>query len=306
MSRQLPITVPFIVRGFAFIELLLVIAVVIVVASALVPEIAMRVDSHRETITRAEMVRLLAAIRGDPRTGQSGFVSHMGRLPSGNQLDELGIQGDQPDYVIGLGGVGMGWAGPYVSADVTGGDWRRDAWNHAYRFSSTTGQLTSAGRDGTFGTADDLVMPDQALQYQGDLTVTVRADDAHSPGTTTTLTGATARVEVYYPVNGVETVADLTWNGAVFAWPGGLLFPAGTRAVHVIGLNGGSAGDYTGRETVITAVVRSQGAAAVAYLPGEVAVHSDDTDGDGVPDPDDICLTTSPATAVNRANGCSI
>jgi type II secretory pathway pseudopilin PulG len=276
-------------RAFAFIELLMVIAVLGVLASALVPEIAVRVDSHRESTTRAEMKRLVVAIRGDRRGRQAGYLTHMGRLPAGNQLDELGVQGSQATHAIGLGGVGMGWAGPYISVGVEGGDWRRDGWDRPYQFSSTTGQITSAGRDGSFATDDDLVLPDEPIQYTGWMSATVRADDALAPGTTTALDATTARAYGYYPADGVETELELVWTGAAFASPGGQEIPMGVRAIRVIGQDGGGLGDYSGRETVVTTALQAANVAVEIYLPGNSpAGGSGDSDDDGVADAGDV------------------
>jgi len=291
--------------AFALIELLMVMAVLAVLAGALVPEIAVRVDSHRESATRAEMERLVVAIRGDPRGGEPGYVTHMGRLPAGDRLDELGVQGSQATHVIGLGGVGMGWGGPYISASVAGGDWRHDGWDRPYQFSSTTGQITSAGRDGRFATDDDLVLPDEPIEYVGSMSAIVRADDALVPGTTTALTATTARVYAYYPVDGVETVLELVWTGAAFVPPGGQAIPMGARAIRVVGQDGGGLGDYSGRETVVTTDLLAANVTSEVYLPGpSLAGGSDDGDSDGVDDGEDVAPANPNLCRDTDGDGC--
>jgi prepilin-type N-terminal cleavage/methylation domain-containing protein len=276
-------------RGFAFIELLVVIAVLVVLASGVVPELAVRIDDARESATRHEMTRLVRAIQGNPAIGREGYVADMGRLPASNSLTELVSQGSQPAHVVGLGGVGMGWAGPYVTGALQGNDWLRDGWDRPYQFVSASGQVTSAGRDGNFGTEDDLVMPDDPIEAQGRLSMIVRADDALAPGTTVTLDDNTARVYVYYPVDGVETALEMVWSGATFETHGGQLIPLGLRAVRAIGQDGGALGDYTGREAVVTVALRVTRADAAIYLPGDSpAAVGGDGDGDGVDDGNDV------------------
>ena len=133
----------------------------------------------------------------------------MGRLPGGNSLTELIIQGSPPDHAVQTGGVAVGWSGPYIVGGFHGSEWVRDGWNQDYQFSSTTGQITSAGRHGAFGTSDDLELPDRPMPIHGPLSITVPVDDALAPGTTITRDDTTAKVDVYFVADGVETALKL-------------------------------------------------------------------------------------------------
>jgi prepilin-type N-terminal cleavage/methylation domain-containing protein len=292
-------------HGFAFIELIVVIAILVILASALVPELAVRVDGARESVTRKEMQRLVRAMNGDPEMGRQGYVADMGRHPAGNGLAELVAQGSQPSHVLGLGGVGMGWAGPYVTGQLQGADWLRDGWDRPYQFGSATGQITSAGRDGAFGTGDDLALPDAPIQYLCQLSATVRADDALAPGTTIPLDATTVRVFVYYPVEGVETSLEMAWSGAAFAAPGGQLIPLGLRAVRAVGQDGGVLGDYSGREVVVAAALRAAHIHVALYLPGDQpAAGGGDSDNDGVAEGEDVAPANPNLCRDADGDGC--
>jgi general secretion pathway protein G len=252
--------------GFALIELIIAVAMMAILAAAMVPNIVAQLDRHREEATRAEMAALYRAIVGEPENGVAGYLADMGRLPAGNSLAELISQGSQPAHALQTGAVAVGWSGPYVAGGFQGGDWLRDGWNHDYQFSSTTGQITSAGRDGSFSSADDLVMPAAAIRVTGTLSVMVQADSALVPGNTVVLDGGTARVYAYYSSNGSESSVELEWSGQAFQIPVGQPLPLGLHAVRVVGQDGGSKGDYSGRQVVITAPLYGASSHVAAYL----------------------------------------
>ena len=247
-------------------ELIIAVAMVAIMVAAMVPNIVGQVDRRREETTREEMATLYSAIVGDPEKGITGYLADMGRLPSGNSLQELLTQGSQPAYVLRTGAVGMGWAGPYVTGGFQGGDWLRDGWNRAYQFSSSTGQITSAGRDGSYGTGDDLVMPGNAIRVGGDLAVTVTADSALVPGNSVVLDDNKVRVYAYYAVSGVETSVELTWSSYAFHTPGSAAIPLGLHAIQAVGQDDGSGGDYSARTTVVTAPLYGASAHVDLYL----------------------------------------
>jgi len=247
-------------------ELMIAVAMVAIMAAAMVPNIVGQVDRRREQATREEMATLYRAIVGDPGKGITGYLADMGRPPASNSLQELLTQGSQPAYALRTGAVGMGWAGPYVAGGFQGGDWLRDGWNRAYQFSSATGQITSAGRDGSYGTGDDLVMSADAMRVSGDLAVTVAADSALVPGNAVVLDGDKVRVYAYYSLSGVETSVELTWSSYAFHTSGSAPIPLGFHAIQAVGQDDGSGGDYSGRTTVVTAPLYGASAHVDLYL----------------------------------------
>ena len=147
----------------------------------------------------------------------------------------------------------MRWAGPDVGGGFQASDWLRDGGDRDYRSSSTTGQITSAGRDGRFGTSDDLVMPADPLRVSGDLAVAVTADSALIHGNTVLLNNDKVRVLAYYSASGVDTSVELVWSNDAFHTPTAQPLPLGLHAIQAVGQDAGGNGDYSGLTTVVTA-----------------------------------------------------
>ncbi len=258
--------------GFTLIEIIIVIAVISILAGTMVPSVVSQMDHQRAKATRAEMQALYRAIVGPPEGG-GGYLADMGQLPA--SLTDLVQQGSQPSYALHLAGVGMGWQGPYVTGGFADGSWLTDGWGHAYSYNATTGQITSAGRDGVVGTGDDITLPESAILTSRPYAVVVQADSALAPGNVVTLDATTARVYAYYSSGGSEASVELAWSDHAFRTPTGSDLPVGVHAIRVVGLNGGAAGDYSGREVITTATAPT----AAVYLPSRTA--SGDGDGDG-------------------------
>lgn len=247
--------------GFTLIEIIVVIAVISILAGTMVPSVVSQMDHHRATATRDEMQAVYRAVVGTPGR-DDGYLADMGRLPT--SITELVRQGGQPGYGLHLGGVGMGWAGPYLVGGFTDGSWLTDAWGRNYIYNASTGQLTSAGRDGARGTRDDITLPETAIPTHRPYSVVVEADSALAPGHPVTLDDETARVYAYYANSGREASVTLTWSDHAFRTPTGRDLPIGVHAIRVVGRDGGSTGDYSGREGVTT----TRSFTAAVYLPG--------------------------------------
>ncbi|RMF85221.1 MAG: prepilin-type N-terminal cleavage/methylation domain-containing protein, partial [Nitrospirae bacterium] len=260
--------------GFTLIEIIIVLAVISILAGAMVPNVVHQVDHRREEATREEMQAIYRAIVGDPRTGTGGYLEDMGRLPP--SLTDLVEQGSQPGYSLQLAGVGMGWNGPYLSGGFSDESWLTDAWGHPYTYDPTTGEVTSAGRDGATGTADDLVLPESPITTSRPLAVVVEADSALAPGNAVTLDGDTAQVFAYYADAGSQASMELVWSDHAFRTPAGSELPIGVHAIRVVGLDGGAKGDYSGREAVTTTL----STAAAVYLPATGSSGSGGSSGE--------------------------
>jgi general secretion pathway protein G len=147
-DRQRP-TCPAGTGGFTLIEVIVVVAVLAILAGALAPLIAARVDQARRFATEDHLEVIADAIRAyeqdvdafPPDTGDA--VADLGEL----QADTLGAPG---------------WDGPYLTAQWAAGDYALDAWGgpitYAYTAGAPTALLTSSGEDQIAGTADDIAL----------------------------------------------------------------------------------------------------------------------------------------------------
>jgi type II secretory pathway pseudopilin PulG len=235
-------------RCAAGLALIVAVAMLVILASVLLPDVPVRVDRARQAATRNELQRLVAAIEGNPALGQERYLLDIARLPAGDSLADLVRQGSQPAFVPGLGGVYIGRSDPVHTSrgDFTGMIGHGTAGTDPTCSAPPPGKSPVAGRNGSYGTGDDLTLPDRPIQTQGELAVTARADHAVVPGTTITLDDRTVRVYVDYPVAGVETSLEMVSPGAAFGTPGRQPIPVGLRAVRAVGKDGGGLGDCTG------------------------------------------------------------
>jgi hypothetical protein len=99
----------------------------------------------------------------------------------------------------------MGWKGPYINTGASGTDALHDAFGRQYR-GAATGRVSSAGPDGLFDTADDIVYPPAPPNPGGRLMVTVKRMAAEDNSYTLDPAGYTVRL--YYSNNGQEAFLD--------------------------------------------------------------------------------------------------
>jgi hypothetical protein len=200
--------------------------------------------------TRDEVRALHDGIVGDHTQTRFGFVGDIGRLPT--SLGELVARGALPAYTTATTrNIGMGWRGPYVNTGTSATDYLTDAFGRSYSLSS--GQLRSAGADGTMSTADDITYPPSPPTVTGNLSVTVK----------TVVDGKTIvdpsgyRVQLFYASNGSEQSVFNTLPPFTFT-----NVPMGIHAVQVVKIANPNAGAVMRQDTV---VIRP-GATAVAEL----------------------------------------
>jgi general secretion pathway protein G len=129
-------------RAFTLVEMLLVLVILGTLAAIVVPAMMNRAEEARVKTTIAQISAL--------RTALTTFEMDNGRFPSNrNGLQEL-VQrpGDAPD-----------WRGPYLDPPYLPKDgWHREfAYECPGRNNPTSYDLSSSGRDGIFGTEDDIV-----------------------------------------------------------------------------------------------------------------------------------------------------
>lgn len=216
-------------EGFALIALVMVLGALIAIVLVVSPQILLGITVSKEDETRRQLALLVRAIAGIPGN-PDGFVSDLGRLPK--SLEELNsTSGTQtlcdaafnPSAVNShlvdgatehRGHVSMGWNGPYLKEIFAAGDFLLDAWGQKLQYTCPqttkpatdpttnglaltlrTGQITSAGADGAFGTQDDILS--DTFFDNGHVFLTITTGGVGTPASIT--------VKLYYPLNGEQT-----------------------------------------------------------------------------------------------------
>lgn len=158
--------------GFSLIEIIVALAVMSLMLGAMAPLALRQLDSARREATRREMQSLAQALIGDPTRDEYGYLGDMGQLPPA--LIDLNDPTGKPAWTVSTAdGIGYGFAGPYAPGEATAATGFVDGWGQAYQYSNLAAQVTSAGPDRTFGTADDLLVPNSPPTTTGSLVITV-------------------------------------------------------------------------------------------------------------------------------------
>ena len=129
-----------IARAFTLIELLVVLVILAVLAAIVVPGYVGRVEKARRDTTIAEISNYKSAL--------AAFEVDNGRFPA--TLEGLNALVQCPQDCVAT------WSGPYIESI------KPDKWGREYSFTSPgikdprTYDLISAGKDGEFGTEDDV------------------------------------------------------------------------------------------------------------------------------------------------------
>ena len=149
--------------GFTFIELVVVILILGIIAAFAYPKMVSIVEDARINSTKDEMMKLKIAIVGDASLvtgGVSTFRGYRGDVGSNPaQLQDLVVK---PDTVeawdrTANNGLGAGWNGPYINDDGSG-NYLYDAWGNPYVL--TPNAIISSGPNGVYegGGGDDIVL----------------------------------------------------------------------------------------------------------------------------------------------------
>jgi general secretion pathway protein G len=212
--------------GFTLIEIVVILAVLTILATAITPALLQRVIDQKIETTRQEAKTIHEAIVGRSDVpGQFGFVGDMGRLPQSFE-ELLRPQREAVLFTaVTFRGVGMGWKGPYINVGDTKEDVLTDAFGRPYGGIST-GQIRSAGPDGVMDNEDDIVYPPNLPNIRGRVMVTIKRMAAEDQSYT--LDPAGYEVRLYYSNNGQQAmIAD---NIAPFVFEN---IPQGIHAIEV-------------------------------------------------------------------------
>lgn len=159
-------------RGFTLIEILVAMVLLSLLAGAAAPFALSQIQGQRLRLTQERMRRVIDGMLGDPARGGHGYLGDLGELPP--TLADMNQRGAKPLYTVDPNdGIGAGYNGPYVPQVGAAGVPFMDAWGIAFAYTPGTAQLASAGPDGQFATADDLVYPDAPPVAAGNLSVSV-------------------------------------------------------------------------------------------------------------------------------------
>ena len=230
-------------RGLSLLEVVLVVAVIAILASAVTPAVVQRILDSRIDATRAEVKALSDAMVGRPgeAAGAFGFVGDIGRLPQ--TFTELVQPGGLPAYTTNnVRSVGMGWKGPYVNVGDSPTDYSTDAFDSAYTGASL-GQVRSAGPNGTAGDSDDIVYPPNPPVITGQVTVVLKTIS----GGKTVVDPANYDVKLYYASNGAEAVLTDSFGPFVFQ-----NVPMGLHAIEVVKTTAPNKGSVVAQTTVVS------------------------------------------------------
>lgn len=158
--------------GFSLMEILVALVLLSILAGATAPLAVQHARTQRLRTTLDRMGRIVEGMVGDPTRSGHGYVGDLGALPA--NLADLNTRGAQPLLVVDPNdGVGAGYNGPYVPQTGAAGAAFVDAWGSAFAYVAGVAQVSSAGPDRQFGTADDLLVPDAPPVAVGNVVVTL-------------------------------------------------------------------------------------------------------------------------------------
>lgn len=201
--------------GFSLLEVIVAIAIVSLMAGALAPLAVQQLDSARRAATLRHLEGVARGLIGEPEIGSFGYIGDMGGLPP--TLPDLNDPTGKPAYLVDANdGIGYGYAGPYAPNAAPAGAAFLDAWGTPYQYAPGAAQVTSAGVDRVFGTADDLRRPLEAPPTTGSVLVTVLGLPNTGPPTPT-LPPAEFRAWIASSVAGARSEPEVFPSGNPFA-----------------------------------------------------------------------------------------
>ena len=127
-------------KGLTLIEIIIVVALIATLMGIIIRNVSSQADSAKEDQRRIQMGNVFQAMQL--------YRVHNNRYPT----TEEGLNALVTDP------GSKRWRGPYIEANKI-----KDAWGNAFEYESdgSTFKITSSGLDGQFGTAKDIVYPEQ-------------------------------------------------------------------------------------------------------------------------------------------------
>ena len=127
-------------KGLTLIEIIIVVALIATLMGIIIRNVSSQADSAREDQTRIQMGNVFQAMQL--------YRVHNNRYPT----SEEGLNALVTDP------GSKRWRGPYIEASKI-----KDAWGNDFEYESdgSTFKITSSGSDMQFGTAKDIVYPEQ-------------------------------------------------------------------------------------------------------------------------------------------------
>jgi len=147
--------------AFTLVEVLLVLIVLSVLATASIFFTGNSLDETRYNATQKKIEEIRNAIIGNPNLKDSskrrdfGFLGDIGAIPTNGQgIASLITNPGLPAFAIDTGSrIGVGWRGPYLTSQNTSEDFTKDAWGNSLVYDATASPpfIKSLGSDGAAG-----------------------------------------------------------------------------------------------------------------------------------------------------------
>ena len=240
-------------KGFALIEIIIIVAVISILAGVLVPLIFKSSEAIKTSNVKKDLKEIYTACIGDMKDN-FGYLGDMGKLP--DNLSDLYLQNSQPTPIENPVGSGIltGWKGPYLkirNSDSTGikdpyGNYYLQIYlklNNNSPCENTDTKcrwfLMSKGEDGSYDTSDPLNTSLNSnkdnIYFPAQPLITDRAGSINTIYSTITFKTIIAREQaapsknikytVYYSNSGHPAQLTSTFvNPATFTVPAGIRF----------------------------------------------------------------------------------
>lgn len=181
-------------RGFSLVEAVIVIAIMAILASAATPMLMRSLQQQRTRQTRDLARTAYEALVGARDRAVPNLTTDVGFIPPAALADlrflttinpaAAYLNGAiPPAYPAASAGFTWGWNGPYWTTPIqtqagTNGI-PSDGWGRPFRWQAN--QVQSAGADGVWGTADDLVYPPAPAAVPSSATLQVTLERSLPP-----------------------------------------------------------------------------------------------------------------------------